>query len=81
VLLFVDAWFDVVTSSNRSQFLQAVALAVLVEIPSAIFTLYLAHRVGRRLIELANVDVPATPRGRWPTRRRRAADQAREVSG
>jgi hypothetical protein len=93
VLLIVDAWFDVVTSGNRSQFLQAVALAVLVEIPAAIFTLYLAHRVGRRLLELANVDVAATPRGRWPTRRRRAtaepveelqpsaADQAGEVRG
>ncbi len=74
VLLFVDAWFDVVTSGHRSQFLQAVALAVLVEIPSAIFTLYLAHRVSRRILELANVDVAAVRGRKWPrSRPRRAA--------
>ena len=38
VLLLVDAWFDVTTSSGRSQFLEAVLLAVLVEVPSALFS-------------------------------------------
>jgi hypothetical protein len=72
VLLVVDAWFDVVTSSHRSQFFQALALAVLVELPSAIFTLYLAHRVSRRILELAHVDA-AVPRRRWLRRPRSVA--------
>jgi hypothetical protein len=52
-LLIVDAWFDVTTSSSRSEFLAAVVLASFVEIPAAIFSLYLAHRVNRRVWELA----------------------------
>jgi hypothetical protein len=59
-LLFVDAWFDITTSGNRSQFLEAVILAALVEIPAAIFTLYLARSVNRRVIEAAGL-------GRHPT--------------
>jgi hypothetical protein len=93
VLLIVDAWFDVVTSGHRSEFLEALTLAVLVEIPAAIFTLYLAHRVSRRILELANVDVTAIPSSGWPRLRRRAhagpgeepqptpADRPGEVSG
>jgi hypothetical protein len=54
-LLFVDAWFDIMTS-NRHQVLEAVVLALLVEIPAALFTLSLARRVNRRVLELATRD-------------------------
>ena len=64
VLLFVDAWFDVTTSSGRSQFLEALVLALLVEIPSALFSLYLAYSVNERILSLAHLD-----RARAPTRR------------
>jgi hypothetical protein len=58
VLLFVDAWFDVTTSANRSQFFIAVVLALFVEIPAAIFSLFLARSINRRVLELAAVSVP-----------------------
>jgi hypothetical protein len=64
-LLFVDAWFDIMTSNHR-QILQALVLAALVEIPAALFTLSLARRVNRRVIELATGD--ALDPGRAPTR-------------
>ena len=54
-LLFVDAWFDITTSGTRSQVLEAVVLAALVEIPAAIFSLYLARSVNRRVIEAAGL--------------------------
>ncbi len=54
-LLFVDAWFDMTTSGSRSQFLEAFVLAVLVEIPAAIFSLYLARQVNRRVLQLAHL--------------------------
>jgi hypothetical protein len=65
-LLIVDAWFDI-TTSNRSQILEAVILAVLVEIPSALFSLYLARRVNRSVTEAARAGpypngIPAGPR-------------------
>jgi hypothetical protein len=56
-LLFVDAWFDMTTSGNRNQFLQAFVLAILIEIPSAIFSLYLAYQVNRRVNELARLNL------------------------
>jgi hypothetical protein len=52
-LLIVDAWFDVTTSSSRPQFFLALALAAFVEIPAAVFSLYLAHHVNRRVWEMA----------------------------
>jgi hypothetical protein len=92
VLLFIDAWFDITTSSGRSQFFEALLLAVLVELPSAIFTLYLAHQVNHRILELANLDrarAPNKPRWRRPGRATVVADEIRseplggepEVSG
>ncbi len=75
VLLFVDAWFDIMTSANRSQFFEALVLALLVEIPAAIFSLYLARSVNRRVLELAHVGVPPPSHFWWrlPLRRRHAA--------
>jgi hypothetical protein len=63
-LLFVDAWFDMTTSGSRSQFLEAFVLAILIEIPSAIFSLYLAYQVNRRVIELARLNSPPGAAGR-----------------
>jgi hypothetical protein len=65
VLLFVDAWFDITTSANRDQFFEAVLLALLVEIPSALFSLYLAYRVNRRMLALAHLDRARAPNRWW----------------
>jgi hypothetical protein len=46
-LLVVDAWFDVMTAGRRSNLYQAVLMAVCIEIPAALFSLYLARRVNR----------------------------------
>jgi len=48
-LLFVDAWFDVLTSSTRSEFIVALAEAIGLELPIAVFCLVLARSVERRL--------------------------------
>jgi len=42
-LLFVDAWFDVLTSSTRAELIVALVEAVFVEIPFAVLCLRLAH--------------------------------------
>jgi len=48
-LLFVDAWFDVLTSSTRAELMVSVAEAALVELPLAILCLLLARQAERRL--------------------------------
>lgn len=59
-LLFVDAWFDVLTSSTRAQQLVAIAEAVLVELPLAGLCLLLAREAERRVhIQLLNRPAPA----------------------
>jgi hypothetical protein len=55
-LLVVDAWFDVTTSTTRKAATEALILALLVELPAAAFSLYVAHRVGRRVRELAHIE-------------------------
>jgi len=54
-LLFVDAWFDVLTSSSRGELVTAIAEAVAVELPLAVFCLLIARSVERRLA-LVGVD-------------------------
>ena len=49
-LLFVDAWFDVLTSSTRLELIVAVVEAVFVELPLAILCLLLARNAERRLV-------------------------------
>jgi hypothetical protein len=49
-LLFVDAWFDVLTSSTRAELVAAVLAAVLVELPLAVLCLLLARDTERRLL-------------------------------
>jgi hypothetical protein len=63
-LLVVDAWFDVTTSDSRRNMFTAMVLAVLVELPAAAFSLYVARRVSRRVIEMAYLEHAA--RGQPP---------------
>jgi hypothetical protein len=60
-LLVADAWFDVTTSATMQEAVQALILALVVELPAAAFSLYVAHRVGRRVRELANLEHAASP--------------------
>jgi hypothetical protein len=48
-LLFVDAWFDVLTSSSRVELFVAIAEAVFLELPLAFLCLLLARDAERRL--------------------------------
>jgi hypothetical protein len=48
-LLFVDAWFDVLTSSTRGELVVALVEALVVELPLAALCLLLARSVERRL--------------------------------
>jgi hypothetical protein len=57
-LLVVDAWFDVTTSHGNGQVTEAVAFAVFLEIPAAIFSLSLARMVARRVFERAGIEPP-----------------------
>lgn len=54
-LLIVDAWFDVLSAPDTAQFLIALAMAVLVELPLAGLCLWIATRVdaARRRRETA----------------------------
>ena len=72
VLLFVDAWFDVTTSGNRAQVAEALLLAALVEIPAALFSLYLARSVNLRILQRAKLE----PGPMQPTRRSRRRQKA-----
>jgi hypothetical protein len=55
-LLFVDAWFDVLTSSTRDEFVVAVVEAVLVELPLAVVCLLLARNAERRFLSRRPVE-------------------------
>ena len=48
-LLFVDAWFDVLTSSTRAEILVAIGEAMFIELPLAFLCLLLARDAERRL--------------------------------
>jgi hypothetical protein len=48
-LLFVDAWFDVLTSSTRAEFVISIGEAAFVELPLAVLCLLLARNAERRL--------------------------------
>ena len=55
-LLLVDAWFDVMTSGTRKATFQAILLALFLEIPAALFSLYLARQVNRHVEQMAAHD-------------------------
>jgi hypothetical protein len=54
-LLFVDAWFDILTSSSRSELITAIIEAALVELPIAVLCLLLARSVERRLAAAGSI--------------------------
>ena len=55
-LLVVDAWFDVSTAGGGRSTLEALAMALFVEIPAALFSLLLARQVNRHVDQLAAHD-------------------------
>jgi hypothetical protein len=60
-LLFVDAWFDVLTASTRAELVVSIAEAAFVELPLAALCLLLARDAERRL-RLTLVSPPAAAR-------------------
>lgn len=46
-LLFVDAWFDVLTASGRAELIVALVEAVLVELPLALLCLWITRGAER----------------------------------
>jgi hypothetical protein len=69
-LLFVDAWFDITTSGSHAAAFEAILLALFVEIPAAVFSIYMARRVSRQVLELAHLEPPHIA-GSAPPRRSR----------
>jgi len=69
-LLVADAWFDITTSATAQAATQALILALAVELPAAAFSLYVAHRVGRRVRELAHPGPATGPHPPVPDRAR-----------
>jgi hypothetical protein len=67
-LLVADAWFDITTSATAADATQALILALLVELPAAAFSLYVAHRVGRRVRERARLEHVTGPHRPVPDR-------------
>jgi hypothetical protein len=67
-LLVADAWFDITTSTTAEAAAQALILALVVELPAAAFSLYVAHRVGRRVRELARLEHVTGPHPPVPDR-------------
>jgi hypothetical protein len=61
-LLFIDAWFDVLTSSTRAELVLALIEAVFVELPLALLCLLLARDAERRLAPPGSPRAPAPPR-------------------
>ncbi len=64
-LLVVDAWFDVTTSPGGPQLAEAVAAALLVELPLAALSLVLARRAAAEIARTG-----AVRRYRWEFHRR-----------
>jgi len=55
-LLVVDAWFDVMTAGDRQATFEALLMALLVELPAALFSLLLARQVNRHVDQIAAHD-------------------------
>jgi hypothetical protein len=55
-LLIVDAWFDITTAGGRGATAEAILLAVVFEIPAAIFSIYVAYWVARHELRLAHLE-------------------------
>jgi hypothetical protein len=63
-LLFVDAWFDILTASSREELVAAILEAALVELPMAVLCILLARSVERKLVVAGSL----SPRGGERTR-------------
>lgn len=61
-LLFVDAWFDVLTSSTRGELVLALVEAVFVELPLALLCLLLARSAEHHL---PSTELRKPPRTAW----------------
>jgi len=61
-LLFIDAWFDVLTSSTQTELVLALAEAVLAELPLALLCLLLARSAERQLAPQRSPRASAAPR-------------------
>jgi hypothetical protein len=53
-LLFTDAWFDIVLSNGAGERLEAIALALVAEIPLAVFCLWIALNAERAVRTLSS---------------------------
>jgi hypothetical protein len=68
-LLFVDAWFDVLTASSRTELMVAAVEALVVELPLAVLCLLLAHDAERHLVPRSSLQrSPAVGPGSAPER-------------
>ena len=76
-ILLCDGWFDTMTAHGRVEIAVAVASAIGVELPLAVFSLLIARRAVRRIASaravLARADAPVTPAGAGSSDPRRAA--------
>jgi hypothetical protein len=50
-MLLVDAWFDVTTAAPGADQVEAIAMAVLVELPLAVLLLATARHIGRVVVQ------------------------------
>ena len=71
-LLFVDAWFDVLTASTRTELFVSAGEAAFVEVPLAILCLLLAQAARRRL-RVVPLPRPASPHAPMQLLRERVA--------
>jgi hypothetical protein len=51
-MLVTDAWFDVVLESHADELYRSLLLAILVELPLAVFCFWIAHRTERFLAQV-----------------------------
>lgn len=52
-LLTCDAWFDITTASGQRDTLEAIASAILIELPLAVLLFWVAHRLLRAAVRRA----------------------------
>jgi hypothetical protein len=79
-LLFVDAWFDVLTASSRTELVLALIEAVFVELPLALLCLVLARDSQRHLPSLSRRSESSAQRSLRLVRDASAAESAPEVT-
>jgi hypothetical protein len=58
-LLIVDAWFDVMTAGHRRATADAIVMAACIELPAALFSLWLVRRVNHNADRMARAALAA----------------------